>query len=289
MKNLLKWIKRHKTLSIIVFIILFAVPLFVVHILYKIDIRVPWLSAVISAGEIIAYIAAFEAFVGTVLLGALTLWQNERFKDENDKSQQYLQKLSEQQTETLNRILWADKAKSIPLVDFSQSQKGDRYVNLELYYLESGEWSIKLFMKNVTEYIIGDVYISDLKLFTYNKKCVATEDSEHCYNLRRGLPSGYSTHFAFRLTECKCSDKNEYFEGCCPGHMEGNTKQQDTEQWATDRHFMIEVSFILQNVYGQKIVETLICHFNRDNDDKELFLLFNKEMHFHVLEEENNA
>lgn len=289
MKNLLTWIKCHKPLTIVVFILFFAAPLFFVHILYKIDVGVSWLTPEFSAGEVIAYIASFEAFIGTALLGILAWWQNERFKEENDKSQEYLQKLSEQQARTLNQILWAERVENIPLVDFTQSSDGERYVNVELFYLEPDVYSIRLFMTNITKYMCKGIHVKDIQLFTYGKKYIIGSDSEHKYNPDKGLPNSYNTHFAFRLCGCECSDKNKYFEDCCPGSISGESKQQTTQQWGADRHFVIEVSFLIHNVYDKEILETITCHFNRDYNNEDRFLLYNKEMEFEIMGEKDNA
>ena len=61
-------------------------PLFLVHILFKFDSSVSLLTAEWSAGDVLAYIAGFEAFIGTVSLGALALWQNQQINKQHLES-----------------------------------------------------------------------------------------------------------------------------------------------------------------------------------------------------------
>ena len=73
-----KWIVRWVLLSI-----LFAL---VIHFLF-VPIGPSWLQARWGAGDILTY-------VGTVSLSLLAVWQNKRFKEENDKAQERLERIS---------------------------------------------------------------------------------------------------------------------------------------------------------------------------------------------------
>lgn len=86
--NIANWIMKHKTITTIIVILLFSIPLIIVHFLFKWDSNNYWIVAEWSAGDIIAYIAGFEAFIGTTLLSFLALWQNQKHKLENDAKDQ---------------------------------------------------------------------------------------------------------------------------------------------------------------------------------------------------------
>ena len=78
MKRLLDWIKTHTGATILICALFFVVPLVTVHILFKIPAWSDCLVAEWSAGELLAYIAGFEALVGTVFLGLITVDQTEQ-------------------------------------------------------------------------------------------------------------------------------------------------------------------------------------------------------------------
>lgn len=80
----IEWIFTHKAKTAIIAILLFVVPLFVVHVLFKWNSGIKWIQAEWGAGDIISYIAGFEAFIGTTFLSFLALWQNQKHKQEND-------------------------------------------------------------------------------------------------------------------------------------------------------------------------------------------------------------
>ena len=71
MKRLLDWIKTHTGATILICALFFVVPLVTVHILFKIPAWSDCLVAVWSAVELLAYIAGFEALIGTVFLAWL--------------------------------------------------------------------------------------------------------------------------------------------------------------------------------------------------------------------------
>lgn len=78
MEKLISWIKTHKLFFGLLILLSFFTPMIIVHILFNNDARYEWLKAEWAAGDVLAYIAGFEAFIGTISLGALALWQNQR-------------------------------------------------------------------------------------------------------------------------------------------------------------------------------------------------------------------
>ena len=80
---MLEWLKKKKYKILGVVISMFLVPMLIVHILFKINLNIPFLQAEWSAGELLGYIAGFEIFLGTSCLSVLALVQNEIEKDKN--------------------------------------------------------------------------------------------------------------------------------------------------------------------------------------------------------------
>ena len=78
MKKLFDWIKNHTGVTILICVLLFVIPLVTVHFLLKIPAWSDCLVAEWSAGELLAYIAGFEALAGTVFLGLITVDQAEQ-------------------------------------------------------------------------------------------------------------------------------------------------------------------------------------------------------------------
>ena len=94
MVKLLDFMRKHKVCMFILSILVFAVPLIVVHFLFKMECRIVWLQSEWSAGDVLAYIAGFEAFIGTVSLGFLALWQNHQIHEQHIESQEPLLSMS---------------------------------------------------------------------------------------------------------------------------------------------------------------------------------------------------
>lgn len=86
MEKFLQWMGKHKLLTAGIAVVLFCVPLLVIHILFLWDSGVDWMTARWTSGDLMSYIAGFEAFIGTVALGALALWQNQQIHNQHIES-----------------------------------------------------------------------------------------------------------------------------------------------------------------------------------------------------------
>ncbi len=72
----------------------------IIHLLFSVDAPVKWLQAKWGAGDILT-------FVSTVSLGLLAIWQNRKFKYENDSTQQRLENIIVQSNEivSVNKVI----------------------------------------------------------------------------------------------------------------------------------------------------------------------------------------
>lgn len=86
MEDKQKWITKHKWVMILTVIFIFAMPLLIIHLLFLWNSEIDWLIARWSPGDLMAYVAGFEAFLGTVALGALALWQNQQIHKQHIES-----------------------------------------------------------------------------------------------------------------------------------------------------------------------------------------------------------
>lgn len=78
----------------IILCILFAL---IIHILFSIAAPCDFLIGKWSAGDILTY-------VSTISLGLLAIWQNQRFKEENDKAQERLEKQNKEAQERIEKL-----------------------------------------------------------------------------------------------------------------------------------------------------------------------------------------
>lgn len=91
---------RLKSQPVLVWAIISVIFAIIIHFLFSISSPIEFFVAKWSAGELLAY-------ASTVALGLLAIWQNKRFKDENDISQERLEKLTEQANTltSINKII----------------------------------------------------------------------------------------------------------------------------------------------------------------------------------------
>lgn len=81
MKRLINWVANHIVLSWAMASIIFAI---VIHLCFSIPAPCQWLVAKWDAGDLLSY-------ASTVALGLLAIWQNQKFKIENDQAQELME------------------------------------------------------------------------------------------------------------------------------------------------------------------------------------------------------
>ena len=85
---MIDWFKKHRVLfaliCVVILLLLMGIP-FVINILFKINATTDSFVAEWAAGDALGYYGAILSFLGTVVLGALALYQNHIIKTEADK------------------------------------------------------------------------------------------------------------------------------------------------------------------------------------------------------------
>lgn len=97
--KIVAWIQAHKAQTACIIFTAFILPLIIVHILFKLTTDIDWFVAKWEAGDVLAYIAGFEALLGTVILGLITVKQSQDAQEMNEclsRENNYLQKISVQ-------------------------------------------------------------------------------------------------------------------------------------------------------------------------------------------------
>lgn len=104
-ERFLTWIRQHWILAIVIFSV---VPILTVHFLFQIDLGLGFLVPKWDAGDLLGYIAGFYTFIGTILLGAVTVDQSQKAQKTNERlalENNYLQKIIAQNLIPLVRII----------------------------------------------------------------------------------------------------------------------------------------------------------------------------------------
>lgn len=83
MKKVLDWLLMNKLKTAVIIFLIFVIPLFVANILFLIPASNEFFVAKWGAGDFISYFGSFLSFIGTLLLGALALYQNDKLSKIN--------------------------------------------------------------------------------------------------------------------------------------------------------------------------------------------------------------
>ncbi len=181
MKKILEWIKNHITLTFGLCVLVFTIPLVVVHILFKTTAIHNWFVAEWSAGEILAYVAGFEALLGTIILGLVSVYQNDKANETNDR----LMKMQEEQ----RRFQIKEKAAPVDIEPIVLDKKRNYYVVNDddftdefdvvnqkykyFFFMDAPEvvrdnaelFNIVIELENISDIVLTEVYIDNLRIY----------------------------------------------------------------------------------------------------------------------------
>lgn len=208
MNKIVDWIKNHKTTTLIVCIVMFFLPPVLVHVLFKWNSGIDWLSAEWSAGDILAYIAGFEAFIGTIVLGFVTVYQSGKASRENERlssENNFLQRISVQRLLPLvsvesitierscitTKLYSQDKASTVEVADTVTPEK--RETHLRTYLPRLGSQmdryykAVKLTIKNISDSAIRQISVERIEFsgFKYQDEivnkvcCIGTANAKY--------------------------------------------------------------------------------------------------------------
>lgn len=221
MSKLYKWIRAHKVATAVICITIFALQAIVVHALHKWYVGVPWLAATWSSGDMLAYVAGFEAFLGTIFLGLVSLEQNRRAEETNKRLSEennYLQRIMSQKLVPVVKICSLISAPSrkneivlpvFPKVrtftkmaqyNSGKSQESVQVIRINVDVESGAPAYIKTLtcsVFNVSEAIIRHFCVDDIEITGYQD----TFSPIHCLNEepRNGISSLFSTGNMFTL------------------------------------------------------------------------------------------
>jgi hypothetical protein len=87
MDRFMNWIEKHKKLTFIIGLLIFAIPLIIVQFLFKWQSGVCWLESGWEAGDLLSYIAGFETLLATSILSYVALSQTQKIKKSEEFSE----------------------------------------------------------------------------------------------------------------------------------------------------------------------------------------------------------
>lgn len=208
MSKIVDWIKHHKTAALLGCIVMFFLPLILVHIFFKWNSGIGWLSAEWSAGDALAYIAGFEAFIGTIVLGFVTVYQSEKASRENERlsrENNFLQRISVQRLLPLvsvesitierscitTKLYSQDKASTVEVADTVTPEK--RETHLRTYLPRLGNQidryykTVKLTIKNISDSAIRQISVDRIEFSGFKNQdeivnkvcCIGTENAKY--------------------------------------------------------------------------------------------------------------
>lgn len=208
MNKIIGWIKKHKAATFLLCVALFLLPLILVHVLFKWNSGIGWLSAEWSAGDVLAYISGFETFIGTIVLGFVTVFQSEKASLENERlsrENNFMQRISVQRLLPLvsvtstaiekscitTKLYSQDKASTVEVVDTVTPEKRETHLRTYLPLLgnqiDRYYKTVKLTIKNISDSAIRQISIDSIEFSDLKYKddivsrvcCSGTENAKY--------------------------------------------------------------------------------------------------------------
>lgn len=202
--KLWKWMKSHKIATALSCLCICVLQALIIHALHKWDIGIPWLVAEWNPGDVLAYVSGFEAFLGTVFLGVVSLKQtrkaeetNKRLSEENN----YLQKILSQKLLPIVKLgsfetTYTIKNDKIPQ-SFPSANKFTKFIS---YNTGSPEKPVNIICVNIDVKEGTPAYLKTLTFSVHNvsesiMRHICIDDITIC---------GYKDMFS----EIRCSNEN---------------------------------------------------------------------------------
>lgn len=206
-EHVIDYCKQHKVKTVLITVFLLLAPLLIVHVLFLFESENKIFVAKWTAGDLITYISGFEAFLGTVTLGVLTVWQANKANQMSDEA-----------TSISKTMLQLESAQHRPCLDFRGGLKQDNTSFLELIFCNSNA-TLRVFLKNIgpgiakksaivnTELVVADKY------YEKNPSLYFVQDMSkyphELYDLRYS-PVGSELHFQIYLKPASSNQFNKY-------------------------------------------------------------------------------
>lgn len=181
--------KKHKKLiTFFTFMMIFGLP-FIIHVLFKCHPKNDFFVAEWTAGELLSYYGSILAFLGTVILGALSLYQNQIIKQESDKRTELLEQRERESNMPRFRLRHIG------------SQGNIQKMQLEI--------------ENISENIANDLVLYNVKILSTNKEVLwdkksaihlDTLQANNKISIYLGNPALAEDNCCFKI-KMKCNDK----------------------------------------------------------------------------------
>lgn len=136
----MEWIKKHRIITIVCFVILVSMPPIIINRLYMNGSSTP--NTTFTSDNLLLYIGSILSFFGMIVLGGLTWFQNKRFKNENDESQNKLNNAIEKLEEANGIIADANTKQTAISAELIKMRKDQEkpilyFMNGNISYLSS--------------------------------------------------------------------------------------------------------------------------------------------------------
>lgn len=262
------WIFNNKYYLFIILFLIFIIPIFI-NEAYKVN---KGYITVWGGADVLSFYGDILSFGGTVLLGALALWQNLKFKKENDLSQVRLDQLNTKANDINDRLLKIEENKQRPYIDFENGLLTDTTF-IELYHEKNNEITIRVYLKNISNAVAKRCDLIEGELFLTNKyyKLTGKENASEIFDRRSILPNEklyYHFQCEEMINENKINEMNNFFENNSPSIINGKA---DTEGMYIIR-LKLRIVDLVDNVYNQKIW----CFFKQNYSNKDKYNIYNR-------------
>lgn len=227
MKKIYEWIVNHKVKTAIICVTIFMLPLVIVQVLYKLHLGISWLVSEWKAGDVLAYIAGVEAFLGTVFLSVVSLEQNRKAEETNKRLSEennYLQKIMSQKLLPILKLYslkttrttkndeapkWLPRANKFTRYISYNSASPEKSINRICVNIDVEEGipayvkTLTFSIRNISESVIRHICVDDIAICGYKD----TFSEIRCSNVN----PGYGVSSLFTADDLLTVEANFYF------------------------------------------------------------------------------
>lgn len=260
---------RYFAIITVIVIIVLVIPI-CINECYKVERG--YVTTVWKGSDLLSFYGNLLSFCGTVLLGALALWQNFKFKRENDLAQKRLEELNKSANSINDRALKIEENKQRPYIDFENGLLTDTTF-IELWNDKNNGMLVRVYLKNISNVVAKRCDLLEAELFFTNKcyKLSNIENDTQIFSRRSAIPNEklyYHFYCVEDVNEDKVSKMNNFFEKNAPGKVNGKA--------ITDKMYIIELKFKIVDLVDNEYYQKIWCFFRQDISKEEKYTMWNR-------------
>lgn len=209
--------------------------------------------------DLLSFASAFLSFLASVLLGWLALYQNIKANKIND------------------RLLKIEEGKNYPIIDYDYDFDNKKNF-IELYGKYEENLTIRVYLKNRSNSVAKKCIVKQVELYSYGNKHVMIPTTKDDYFEHRIILEGDTFHYQFECQKDNSKEDIESMNAFFESQASSSSYEGDKLIKDTKGYFVINLTFLIENINGIETIEKLWCFFREEYKQNDKYFMLSKKI-----------